>query len=305
MIDIQITDMMDVGAHFGHQTQRWNPKMKPFLYGVRSGVHIIDLQKTLGLADAALKFLSDTVASGRDILLVGTKPQARDIIKEQAIRAGMFYVTDRWMGGTLTNFQTIKKSIDRLIEMETRRANNDYVGYKKRELLDIDRMVLKLEASLGGIKRMTRVPGAIFILDPKLEHIAVKEAQCLSIPIVAITDSNCDPDPIDYVVPANDDAIGSIAYFVTKIADACLEGLERREMIARDDDGDDAQRGQRRARRISMAAGDSRSYVTQSVQTAIVEDQAGGFSAKAEEVKIDAPRVVTEDRHSDQGEKKS
>lgn len=295
MIDVQIPEMMDVGAHFGHQTQRWNPKMKPYIFGARSGVHIIDLQKTRPLALEAMKFVREVVSSGKDVLFVGTKPQAREIIQEHAKRSNMYYVTDRWMGGTLTNFQTIKKSIDRLIEMETRRANNDYEGYTKRELLDIDRLVIKLEASLGGIRRMTGLPGAIFILDPKLEHIAVKEAQCLNIPIVAITDSNCDPDPIDYIVPGNDDAIGAITYFVSKIADACLEGLEGRELHARGDDrGDDQGRGRPR-RRVNRPEGEAKSFVGRGAAPS-EENAEGGYSAKADTTPVEAPRVNTEDR---------
>lgn len=296
MMDVQIAEMMDVGAHFGHQTQRWNPKMKPFIFGARSGVHIIDLQKTRPLALEAMKFLRDTVAGGKDVLFVGTKPQAREIIQEHAGRASMYYVTDRWMGGTLTNFQTIKRSIDRLIEMETRRANNDYQGYTKKELLDIDREVIKLEASLGGIRRMTGLPGAIFIVDPKLEHIAIKEALCLNIPIVAITDSNCDPDPIDYVVPGNDDAIGSIAFFVSKMADACLEGLEARESQARDvDRGDDQGRQRGPRRRINKVEGEVKSYVGKGAAP-VDEPVDGNYSAKADTTPVDAPRVNTEDR---------
>lgn len=234
MIEVQISEMMEAGAHFGHQTKRWNPKMRPYLYGARSGVHIIDLQRTKELAREAFQFITDSVAAGRVVLFVGTKQQARNVIKDEATRCKMYYVNQRWMGGTLTNFKTIKNSIDKLIELETKREKNEFEGYTKRELLDIDRRIIKLEASLGGIKGLTRTPDIVYIVDAQHEKIAVREARKLHIPVVAITDSNCDPDQIDYVIPGNDDAIASIAYFTRKVADACLLGLEKREELARE-----------------------------------------------------------------------
>lgn len=289
MIEVQIAEMMDTGAHFGHQTKRWNPKMRPYIYGARSGVHIIDLQQTKELAAQALQFITDSVARGLNVLFVGTKQQSREIVRDNAQRAQMFYVNDRWMGGTLTNFNTIKKSIDMLIDLETKRANNDFEGYTKKELLDIDRKIIKLEASLGGIKALKRIPDILFIIDPKQENIAVKEANKLGLPIVAITDTNCDPDPIDHVIPANDDAISSITYFTVKVADACVLGLEKREQNAQNESRSEA-RGERRAPRPRRSvkgeeAGKEagKSYVSKAVRDSAFEgDAKEGYSAQAE-----------------------
>ena len=308
-VEISITEMMEAGAHFGHQTRRWNPKMKPYLYGARSGVHIIDLQKTFTLGQAALNFLTETVANGKDVLFVGTKPQARETIKEQAVRSNMFYVNNRWMGGTLTNYATIKKSINRLVDYETRRqVENGFEGYTKKEILEIDRAIIKLTASLGGIKNLNGLPGAIFVIDPNQERIAVSEAQKLGIPVVAMVDSNCNPDNVEYVIPCNDDAITSIIYMVSKIADACLDGLEKRERRAQDNPqpkkvakpqtaqeprkerDDKRKRPGQRGEKPAAAAGKKSAYVAKSVQEqpASAEAQEGSFSAKVsptEEIK--------------------
>lgn len=291
-IEVQIPEMMEAGAHFGHQTKRWNPKMRQYIYGARSGVHILNLQRTKDLANKAFQVLVDAVASGKKILFVGTKPQAREVIKEQATRCKQHYVNQRWMGGTLTNFSTIKKSIDRLIDLETRRQNNDFKGLNKRELLEVDRTIMKLEASLGGIKGLTKAPDLVFIIDPKQEHIAVLEARKLGVPLMAITDSNCDPEPIDYVIPANDDALLSIEYFAKKIADACLEGLEKFEQNARenpqsrsDEDrrGGGARRGKRVTRGNEAPKGKGKAaYVGRTKDANEFEgDAQEGFSAKA------------------------
>lgn len=284
--DIEVADMMEAGAHFGHQTKRWNPKMRPFLYGARSGVHIIDLQKTKDLAIEALKFIEEAVASGKDMLFVGTKMQARVVIKDQAIRAGMFYVTDRWMGGTLTNFKTIKKSIDRLIDLETRREKNDFEGYTKKELLDIDRTITKLEASLGGIKKMKGAPGLLFVVDPKLEKIAILEAQKLGIPVIAMTDSNCDPEPIDYIIPSNDDAISSIQYFTVKVADSCLAGVVKRQEDSQKkamEFGKSKGGKPKRKRRTAKGTEVTKTYVARGAREDKFEGKdAEGFSAKVE-----------------------
>lgn len=289
-IEVQIPEMMEAGAHFGHQTKRWNPKMRQYIYGARSGVHILNLQRTKDLANEALKIVTDLTAAGKKILFVGTKPQARNAIKDEATRCKQHYVNQRWMGGTLTNFATIKKSIDRLIDLETRRANNDFKGYNKRELLEVDRTILKLEASLGGIKKLNGTPDLVFIIDPKQEHIAVLESRKLGIPVMAITDSNCDPEPIDYVIPANDDALLSIEYFAKKIADACLAGAERFEQHVREhpsDRSDDNRRGgQRRSKRVSKGSEGGKgktSYVGRSKDANEFEgDAKEGFSAKVE-----------------------
>lgn len=303
--EISIPDMMEAGAHFGHQTKRWNPKMRPFLYGSRSGVHIIDLQKTKPLAEEALSFIEKTVAAGQNMLFVGTKMQARETIKGQAERCNMFYVTDRWMGGTLTNFGTIKKSIDRLIDLETRRENNDLAGYTKKERLDIDRTITKLLASLGGIKLMHEVPGILFVVDPKMEDIAIKEAQKLGISVVAMTDSNCDPDPIDYPIPCNDDAISSIEYFASRVADACLTGLEKRESqtqrVALEGDREGDSRGRKKQRRTSKGETSGKTYVARGAKDEKFEgDAAQGYSAKTEDAK--AKEVKTENNTENKSE---
>lgn len=289
MIELNISDMMESGSHFGHQTKRWNPKMGPYLYGARSGVHIIDLQKTKSLATNAIQFIIDAVSSGKNVLYVGTKPQARNIIKEEAIRSNMHYVNQRWMGGTLTNFNTIKKSIDRLIEYTTKRENNDFQGFTKRELLDIDRDITKLEASLGGIKRLKSVPDVVFVVDPRHEKIAVREANKLGIPVLAVVDSNCDPDPIDFLIPANDDAISSIHYFTSKIADACLLGLEKREQLIRQEEMESSKskKGAKPTHRrvtqdISPDKNANTAYVARDRQPGFEGDVSQGFSAKVE-----------------------
>ncbi len=295
MISLEIQEMMTAGAHFGHQTKRWNPRMKPYIYGIRSGVHIIDLQQTKVLAVEALGFLTDAVAKGSNVLFVGTKQQAREVVRDQSLRAKMHYVNQRWMGGTLTNFKTIKKSIDKLIDLQTRRINNDFEGYTKKELLDIDRTIEKLEGSLGGIKALTQAPDILVVIDPNLEHIAVGEAKKLGIPVVALTDTNCDPAPIDYVIPGNDDAISSIEYFATKVADAILVGLDKREQHARTDVVfDDANSAKKSAPRRRVAKGNEgekkgkgtkSAYVSKTAQAEFEGNAEGSFSAK-----VDAPK---------------
>ncbi|WP_026167397.1 30S ribosomal protein S2 [Desulfovibrio oxyclinae] len=224
---VTMKQMLETGVHFGHQTRRWNPKMRPYIFGSRNGIHIMDLQQTVKLYRKAHDFISDTVANGGKVLFIGTKRQAQDSIKQEAERAGMFYLTNRWMGGTLTNFQTIKRSIDRLKNLETMFEDGSINKFPKKEIVKMSREVNKLNLSLGGIKDMTEPPAAAFIIDPKREHIAVKECRCLGIPIVAVTDSNCDPDLIDYVIPGNDDAIRAIKLFSTHMAEACIEGAAR------------------------------------------------------------------------------
>jgi small subunit ribosomal protein S2 len=235
MSEIGVKELLEAGCHFGHQTSRWNPKMKPFIFGVKNGVHILDLDKTITAVQKASKFVTDRVALGDSVIFVGTKRQAADIIRENAERAGMFYVNQRWLGGMLTNFKTIKASIDRLHALYQRRDAGEFAKLTKKEGLGLEREIVKLEHSLGGIKNMTRLPGIVFIVDPKTEGIALSEAKRLKIPIVAVTDTNCDPDDIDFVIPANDDAIRSINILVTHFADACAEGSKRREVVLRED----------------------------------------------------------------------
>ncbi|MBN2059972.1 MAG: 30S ribosomal protein S2 [Deltaproteobacteria bacterium] len=221
---INMKELLEAGVHFGHQTKRWNPKMKPYIFGSRNGIHIIDLQKTVNLFDNIYKFIIKIVSEGYAVLFVGTKRQAQTSVVEESERCGMFYVVNRWLGGTLTNFQTIKKSIARLKELENMKADGSINRYTKKEVLKMEKELIKLEKNLGGIKDMDELPGAIFIVDPKREHITVKEGKKMGIPVVAIADTNCDPDDIDYIIPGNDDAIRAIRLICSKIADACVEG---------------------------------------------------------------------------------
>jgi len=224
MAVIKMKQLLEAGFHFGHRTRRWNPKMKPYIFGARNGIHIIDLQKTVRLFETTYKFIVKIVSEGYSVLFIGTKRQSRDAVAEESERCGMFYVANRWLGGTLTNFQTIKRSISRLKELENMKRDGSMNRYKKKEILKMEKELVKLEKNLGGIKNMDELPGAIFVVDPKRDKIAVKEARRLKIPVIAIGDSNCDPDEIDFIIPGNDDAIRSIRLICSKIADACIEG---------------------------------------------------------------------------------
>lgn len=221
---LNMKELLEAGVHFGHQTRRWNPKMKPYIFGSRNGIHIIDLQKTVGLFKEIHDFVVRIVSEGYSVLFAGTKKQGHDSIIEESERCGMFYVVNRWLGGTLTNFQTMRKSIARLKELESMKSDGSIHRYTKKEVLKMEKELSKLEKNLGGIKDMDELPGAVFIVDPKREHIAVKEAKKIGIPVIAITDTNCDPDDIDYIIPGNDDAIRSIRLICSKIADACITG---------------------------------------------------------------------------------
>jgi small subunit ribosomal protein S2 len=223
-VSLNMKELLEAGVHFGHQTRRWNPKMKAYIFGARNGIHIINLQKTVELFTATSDFVTNTVSEGHSVLFVGTKKQAQESIVEESERCGMFHVSNHWLGGTLTNFQTIKKSIARLKELEGMVRDGTINRYTKKEALKMEKDLVKLEKNLGGIKDMDVLPGAIFLVDPKKEHIAVREARKLDIPIIAIADTNCDPDDIDYIIPGNDDAIRAIRLICSKIADACIEG---------------------------------------------------------------------------------
>ena len=225
---IGVQHFIKAGCHFGHQTKRWNPKMRPFIYGARNGIHIIDLDQTAHLFRRAYSFVVEAVGRGGHVLFVGTKRQAQDIVQEEAARANQFFVNDRWLGGTLTNFRTIKTGIERLRTLERMNEDGTMEGLSKKEALMLNREREKLEKFLGGIKAMNGLPAAIFVVDPHHEHIAVREGRRLNVPIVAITDTNCDPDLIDFVIPANDDAIRSVKLITSRIADAALEGMTRR-----------------------------------------------------------------------------
>ena len=221
--------LLEAGVHFGHQTRRWNPKMREYIFAERNGIHIIDLAQTVSRLDAALAFVRDTVARGESILYVGTKKQAQESVRAEAERSGQHYVNSRWLGGMLTNFTTIKRRIQRLEALEARRDAGDFERLTKKEAAKLTEEITKLNTVLGGIRKMRRVPGALFVIDPHREAIAVSEARRLEIPIVAMTDTNCDPDLIDWVIPANDDAIRSVKLICSKVADAVLDAQQLRQ----------------------------------------------------------------------------
>lgn len=226
MAVISMKQLLEAGVHFGHQTRRWNPKMAPYIFTERNGIYIIDLQKTVKKVDEAYDFLRSVAEEGKSILFVGTKKQAQEAVKDEATKAGMFYVNERWLGGMLTNFTTIRKSINRLKELEAMQEDGTFEVLSKKEVLTLKHEQEKLEKNLGGIKDMDKLPGALFIVDPRKERIAVAEAKKLDIPIVAIVDTNCDPDEIDYVIPGNDDAIRAVKLLTSRMADAVIEGRQ-------------------------------------------------------------------------------
>ncbi len=239
---VTMKELLEAGVHFGHQTRRWNPKMKPYIFGARNGIYIVDLQKTVRMFRTGYDFIVDSVANGGRVLFVGTKKQARETIYEEANRCEMFYVHNRWLGGMMTNFQTIKAGIDRLNHLNTTFNDGSINLFPKKERQQMAKERAKLDSNLGGIRTMTKLPTAMFIIDPKNEQIAVKEANRLHIPIVAIVDTNCDPDQIDYVIPGNDDAIRAIRLITSRIADACIKGSqmhEERKVAASDKGSDD------------------------------------------------------------------
>ena len=223
---ISMKQLLEAGVHFGHQTRRWNPKMAPYIYTERNGIHIIDLQKSVGMVDDAYDVIFDIAQQGGNILFVGTKKQAQDAIASEAERCGMFYVNERWLGGMLTNFKTVQTRIARLKEIEKMEADGVFEQLPKKEVILLKKEQEKLTKVLGGIKEMNRIPDAIFIIDPKKEHICVQEAHALGIPLVGVCDTNCDPDELDYVIPGNDDAIRAVKLIVAKMADAVIEAKQ-------------------------------------------------------------------------------
>ena len=241
MSQVTMKQLLESGVHFGHQTRRWNPKMRPYIFGARNGIYIIDLQKTVQLFKVAYSFVADTVAAGHSVIFVGTKKQAAESIAEEALRSEMYYVNNRWLGGTLTNFETIRKSIDRLKGLEQMKADGTIMKFPKKEILALERQMVKLRKNLGGIKDMDRLPGAMFVIDPRRERIAVHEARKLGIPVVAVVDTNCDPDEIDYIIPGNDDAIRAIRLMTGRIADACIDGRKRYDeaVVGGEEEGDE------------------------------------------------------------------
>ena len=223
---ISMKQLLEAGVHFGHQTRRWNPKMATYIFTERNGIYIIDLQKTVKKVDEAYNFLRSVAEAGETVLFVGTKKQAQEAVKEEAVKADMYYVNERWLGGMMTNFQTIQKRVKRLKELEAMEEDGTFEVLTKKEVLALRHEMEKLQKFLGGIKKMNKLPGALFIVDPRKERIAVAEAKKLGIPIVAIVDTNCDPDEIEYVIPGNDDAIRAVKLLTARMADAVIEGRQ-------------------------------------------------------------------------------
>jgi len=262
MANVTVRDMLQAGLHFGHQTRRWNPKMKPYIYGPRNGIYIVNLDLTKRLFDKACDFITNEVKNGGSVLFVGTKRQAQSIINEEAKRCGMYYIDHRWLGGMLTNFQTIKNSIDRLKSIESMQEDGSINRFPKKEILLMEKERIKLERNVGGIKDMRSLPSVIFVVDPRKETIAINEATKLHIPVVAITDTNCDPDKIDFVIPGNDDAIRSIRLISNHVAESVLAGQAMR-------DGEEAS-----DEAVAAAMADSGDeMVTESVETESVETE--------------------------------
>ncbi len=290
---ITMRQMLEAGVHFGHQTRRWNPKMKQYIFGARNGIYIIDLQKTVVLARAALRFVSDVTARGGTVLFVGTKKQAQDVVREEASRAGQYFVTNRWLGGTLTNFKTIKQGIDRLKAIEAMSADGTYARLPKKEVAGLEREREKLEKNLGGIKNSNRLPGALFVIDPKKEQLAVHEANRLGIPVIGLVDTNCDPEGIDYVIPGNDDAIRSVKLFTGKIADAAIEGAARyRASGAADRDAQEERRRHEGGR--NAADGDTRRRAPRREGRGPVVEHKGGAAAVESSVEPEAAAAAAE-----------
>ena len=240
MKQISIEELLEAGVHFGHQTKRWNPKMKPYIFGQRNGIYVIDLGKTSKLFKEAEDFVSSLAENGHTLLFVGTKRQAQDIVQEEAQRCGMFFVNHRWLGGLLTNFMTIQASIGRLRELETMAEDGRYETLSKKEIARIEKEKRKLHRNLDGIRKMSRLPAAVFVVDTRREKIAVDEARKLKIPVIGIVDTNCDPDDVDYIIPGNDDALRSIRLFLNRIADAIISGRGVREAIETAKNGEQA-----------------------------------------------------------------
>ena len=237
---ISMKQLLEAGVHFGHQTKRWNPKMAPYIYTERNGIHIIDLQKTVGMIDDAYNALVQIVADGGTVLFVGTKKQAQDAIQTEAERCGMYYVNQRWLGGMLTNFKTIQSRITRLHNIETMSQDGTFEVLPKKEVAALQKEWDKLEKNLGGIKNMKRIPDAIFVVDPKKEHICVQEAQALGVTLIGIADTNSDPEELDYIIPGNDDAIRAVKLIVGKMADAVIEANEGEQFTAETEEAEEA-----------------------------------------------------------------
>jgi small subunit ribosomal protein S2 len=281
LASITMKELLEAGVHFGHQTKRWNPKMKQYIFGERNGIYIIDLQKTLRLFKEATQFVSELANQGKNVLFVGTKRQAQDAIQEEAVRCGMYFVNQRWLGGLLTNFSTIQKSIKRLKELDSMATDGRYELLPKKEVTRLERERKALEKNLSGIKNMPGLPDAIFVIDSKNEEIAVAEARRLGIPVIAIVDTNCDPDVVDYVIPGNDDALRAIRLFASKVSDSVIEGqqMAKEPPTEKAEEGDESEaatgtngpglsRERTRAQRVDNPSGDE-SVETSSEASAI------------------------------------
>jgi small subunit ribosomal protein S2 len=257
---LPLRSLLDAGVHFGHQTKRWNPKMRPFIYGARNGIHIIDLDQTARLFARAYHFVVDVVGRGGHILMVGTKRQAQEIVGEEAVRSGSFFVVNRWLGGTLTNFRTIKTGLERMRQLERMKEDGTYQSITKKEVSRLEKERERFEKYLGGLKNMGSLPAAMFVIDPAKESIAVQEANKIGVPVIAITDTNCDPDRVDFVIPGNDDALRAIRLFASRIADAVIGGRDLKQSADAEatretsDDGGDDRRQPRPARRARETA---------------------------------------------------
>jgi small subunit ribosomal protein S2 len=285
-------ELLEAGVHFGHQTKRWNPKMKEFIFGERNGIYIIDLQKTLKMFKEASKFVQDMAAEGKIMMFVGTKRQAQDAIAEEARRCSMFYVNQRWLGGLLTNWVTVQKSVKRLKELDEMATDGRYELLPKKEVIKLERERKHLQANLAGIKELPRLPDAIFVIDSNKEQIAVREARKLGIPVVAVVDTNCDPSEVDYVIPGNDDALRAIRLFASKVADSVIEGSQ----AATDKQVAEVQAAQQAAAEASTAepAADGAAAVVESSEDLSMEDVLGGGVRKqpvTAEVDTESPEV--------------
>ena len=281
MANITMKELLEAGVHFGHQTKRWNPKMKEFIFGERNGIYIIDLQKTLKMFKEASKFVADLTAAGKTILFVGTKRQAQDAISEEATRANSFYINQRWLGGLLTNWVTVQKSVKRLKELDEMATDGRYELLPKKEVIKLERERKHLQANLAGIKNLSKLPDAIFVIDSNKEQIAVREARKLGIPVVAVVDTNCDPTEVDYVIPGNDDALRAIRLFASKIADSVVEGSQ----LLNDKQTADMAAGVAEAQQTEEAGAES-------VESIAAADQAPEFHGEAAPEDISMEEVL-------------
>jgi small subunit ribosomal protein S2 len=289
-VPVTMKSLLEAGVHFGHQKRRWNPKMRTYIFAHRNGIHIIDLQKTLRMLEEACAFIAQVSAEGKKILMVGTKKQAQDTIVNEAQRSGSYHITTRWLGGTMTNFKTIQSRIDYMVQLETRKAAGEFAVLPKKESQKLEESIVRLNRYLGGIKEMTEIPGALFVIDVGKEAIAVAEARRVGIPIVALVDSDCDPDLIDYPIPGNDDAIRSIRLVTGRVADAIIEGTNRRAAIEIEEIGEETEGQMETVQDISeMTETSTEAPVAQA------EDAPAEAVVETAEVSAEAPSAQTED----------